>query len=151
AGTLGSGHQDGVDLTGAGSFALNHVANTIATSIENSTSPSGAAIVASHGGAVAMNASDTSNITAAAGALALGEAIGASGGAGLASGVSVAMNNVGNAITSTIDSSTVAGDGGVAVNATGRETVQLLTVAGAGSSGESSALAFLGAGAAARN
>jgi hypothetical protein len=152
-GTLGNGQQQGLTLTGAGSFSLNNVSNTIAAAIQNSTGANGSPNVVTMHDSVDVEAGDTSDMTAAAGAVQLGVLAGEAGGPGLALGPSVAINQVANAITATIAGASVAGDSGVSVRANGKETLDALSVAGsaAGGNSETSALAFPGAGAAADN
>ena len=153
-GAMSHGQQGGVSFAGASSFAINHVNNTFATAIDNSSTPggSGPAITATNGN-LQMQATDKSSITAAAGAVALSSASGQGTDVGLGIGVSVSINQLGNTITSSIDNATVAA-GGVTLTATSFEQIKALSVAGSlavGSSSESSATAFAGAGAVSEN
>ena len=159
AGALGGGVGAGIALSGAGAASLNSIADTVEASIRNST------VLTTH--AVDVTASDSSKITAAAGALAV--SIGVGGGAGVAAslGASVAVNRMQDvtiagalrhhAIRATIDNSTVGNlavqSGAVTVHAESTGTIQALTLAGSASAagGVGAGMGFAGAGAFSRN
>jgi hypothetical protein len=139
AGALGTGEEESLNLSGAGSVALNFITNTISTTISGSTVTSDD---------LGLQAIDSTSIIGVSGSVGLGINVGEEGGesGSLAVGVSIAVNDAANTIQSSIDQSTASGDDGVTLKAKSNETIEALTVAGTVSADSSAA--FAGAGSA---
>ncbi|MDK9703142.1 MAG: DUF4347 domain-containing protein [Sulfuritalea sp.] len=145
--STGSGGFGG---SGAGAGSGNTVNNTISGSIRNSRL-GGKGVTAGGGRAVAVTATDNSNIVAVAGSLSFGGAFGSGGGAAGSVGISLAINSITDTTSAYIDSANVSTTGNnVTVTATEQSSITAVTIggsgAGAGGSGGGGALAGAGAG-----
>ena len=139
AGTLktGSGGGSGLDFTGAGSMAINDVANTVHAGI-------GAGTLVVSGGALTLSAIDASVITADAGGAAIAIQTGGSK-TSLAIGASIAVNTIDSSVRATIAESLVTANG-VSLAARNASEIDALTLAGGVGVGTGGGTAFAGAG-----
>jgi len=137
-------------FAGAGSVSVNIIKNMIEATIENNS-----AVTTTGVGSVTLTATDTSKITADGGGVSIAVASGGqNSGTALSTGISVAINEIGNNLYALIDDSTVNSGGDVALLATSTPTIYALTIGGAvavGSSSEKTGFAFSGAGAGSGN
>ena len=137
-------------FAGAGSVSVNMMKNTIEAAIENSSTVTTPGV-----GSVTLTATDTSKITADGGGVSIAVASGGqNSGPALSTGISVAINEIGNNLYALIDDSTVTSGGNVALLAASTPTIYALTIGGAvavGSSNQKTGFAFSGAGAGSGN
>ena len=141
------GGKLGVDVGLVGSGSGNTISSTTQASIQKNSSAA-----ADLSKAVALNATDSSSITAVAGSLTIDV-----GSDGAAVGASAAVNSLGsddtpNCVQATIDNSTVKA-GQITVNASANPSILAITIAGGGdySNGKTLAVGIAGAGAGSSN
>ncbi len=154
AGSLSTANGAGGAFAGAGSGARNYIDNTVQAFIKDSTG-NDRGVTATAGG-VTLAASDDSSVRADSGgyALALGASGGNGAGAGLAFGVSVAMNDIGqnggHSILAYVDNSVVQAAGPISITSTSTVDVDAQAIAGAlgggGSLGSGLGVGLAGAG-----
>ncbi len=138
-----SGRGFGFSFAGAGSGSGNTVQNTVQAEIL-----AGSAVTATDAGGVTLTATDTSKIKVDAGGGGIAIAGGQGGGMALTAGVSVAINDIQNEVSSTVSGSTISAVGNVALAATSTATVDALTIAAAigAAGGKGGGFSFAGAG-----
>ena len=136
------GEVGGVAFAGAGAGSGNTIGNVTQALINQDST------VTTTNGDVTMSAADNSSITADGGGLTLAGAFGQGGGVGVSIGAAVAINNIGNTVTATIDGSTVKSAGGVSVDAGSDASILAVAVgiAGALAGGQGGGIALAGAG-----
>jgi hypothetical protein len=141
AGGGSGGAGGGAQISEAGSGSFNLITDSVTAGIEN-----GASVTSTDGG-VSVTATDSTTITAVAGALSVGGAGGAAGGAAAAIGASLSLNVITDATTAEIDASSVKAGGDVSVAAESASQIFSVTVAGAGSGAGGAGGGFAGSGA----
>jgi len=142
-GALAASKYGSDSFAGAGSGSGNTVANTIEARITGESM-----VETTEGGAITLSATDTSNINADAGGVAIAIGLGG-GGTSIAVGASVAVNDICNMVRAAIEDSTATSSGSVGLTAETTSTIEGWTIGGAASvaGGKSSGLALSGAGA----
>ncbi|HEV3085266.1 MAG TPA: hypothetical protein VGY66_36260, partial [Gemmataceae bacterium] len=134
---VGAGGGDGVGVGAAGAGSGNTIANFVYAYIA-----AGSLVTTLNGGNVVLMATDTSTITANAGGVGIGAAIGGANGTGVSFGVAASTTDIENNVKAYIDGSTVLSAGGVTLEASETATITTLTIGGAigvGAGGLSSA------------
>ncbi len=119
----------GIALAVAGSDSSSTIANTVHASVSDQSN------VIAQKGSVAIDATDTSTITAGGGGLAAALSVGGglvAGAVSFAAGFAVATNDIGNSVKAYVDDSTVTAMGGsVTLSASEKATSTAVTVGGA--------------------
>ena len=140
--TDSGGEAGGVAFAGAGAGSGNSIQESVGAII------SGRSVVHTTSGAVSLSANDDSTIIADAGGISLAGAFGQGGGAGVTVGAAVAINNISNTVTASIEDATVNPAGGVNVTATSGASILAVAVGVAGSlaGGQGGGIALAGAG-----
>ncbi len=155
AGGVGGGTGEGLSLSlaGAGVGTVNSISSQILASIQN-----GSSVTALSGGGnagdVAVNAIDTSTISAEAVGAAISVGVSGGGNSGsLSIGAAVSQNQIANKVTGQIDSSTVSASGALSMQGTETPTITATSVAASLSiaAANMTGIAISGGGASAQN
>ncbi len=141
--SVATGEGGAIGFAGTGAGSGNTIHNTTTSSILN-----GSIITTGRGASVLVMASDTSGITANAGALAVSVAASEGGGLGGAVGAAAAVNSIANSVEAIVDASKITSGGGVSLNASSDDNIFTIAVGVAGSlaGGEGGGVALSGAG-----
>ncbi len=125
------GGEGGLSISAAGADSDNTIKNNVQAYIQNSTTAAGKG-VAANGGALLIEASDTSSITANGGGVGIAVGIAGLGAASAAVGFSVAHNDIENTVQAFVNNANVSATShNVELTATENATIDALSIGGA--------------------